>query len=262
MKTLRSAFTLIELLIVIAIIGILAGLVSSAIVKVTRTAATKRAENNGRRLQSAITEYWHDMGYLPLTTDKNELKKILKIVKNVKVDPETQEKTVSISYRVVFCGDNNAVVQMLLSATLPDGNPKSFLDLHGFQTPVKQNGTWPCTEVADAWLVYNGEAVDSDGKRIPRRDDPVLAYFTKLVRCPECERVLLAQPGAVCRKEKIMVGGRQEEVGCGHIFSKAELDAAFSGAMPYVIEFDVDNNIILVRNDPSEAAKLTKPKTP
>ena len=262
-STLRRGFTLIELLIVVAIVGILAGIVSSAIVKVTRTAANKRNENNARRLQAAISEYWHDIGTLPgLPKNKSELKKILKLVKNVKENQETEEKTVSISYRAVFAANNNSGVQALLNATLDDGKVKTFLDLHGFQTPVKQDGTWPCTEVADAWLVYNGEAEDSEGNKIPKRNDPVLAYFTKLVRCPECDRVLLHQPGAVCKKEKISVGGQKVEVGCGHVFTKSELEAGFTGAMPYVIEFDIDNNIMLVRSDPTEAYKLVKSSNP
>ena len=257
----RRGFTLIELLIVVAIIGILAGLVSSAIVKVTRTAANKRNENNARRLLAAVTEYWHDMGRWPIEDNPQ-----LRVVKEVeeKEDPETHEviKIEKISYRRVYCADNNDVVKRLLNATLPDGKPKTFVDLHGFQTPAKQDGTWPCTEVADAWLVYNGEAVDEDGKKIAKRADPVLAYFTKLVRCPDCQRTILSKTGATCKKRKIVVGGKEKTIGCGHVFTKKELEASFTGAMPFVIEMDVDNNVMLVRADPSEAELLVPASAP
>ena len=258
----RRGFTLIELLIVVAIIGILAGLVSSAIVKVTRTAANKRNDNNARRLLAAVTEYWHDMGRWPI--EENPRLRVEKEVEE-KQDPDDPNKKIKIekvSYRRVYCADNNEVVERLLNATLPDGQPKTFIDLHGFQTPVKQDGTWPCTEVADAFLVYNGEAVDEDGKKIPKRADPVLAYFTKLVRCPDCQRTVLAKTGATCKEQKVVIGGKEKTIGCGHAFTKKELEASFTGAMPFVIEMDVDNNVMLVRADPSEAELLVPASAP
>lgn len=250
----RRGFTLIELLIVIGIIGILAGLVSSAIVKVTRTAANKRNANNARRLLAAVTEYWHDKGRWPI--EDNPPLKVQKKVKEWQ-DPNTGEKKkdVQISYCRTYCADNNEVVKRLLNVEVSDGTTKDFLDLHGFQTPVKQDGTWPCAEVADAFLVYNGEAVDEDGKKIPKRADPVLAYFTKIVSCPDCGQLVISQTGATC-KNMVRKGSGEDEETCGHVFTKKDLEASFSGAMPFVIEMDVNNNVMLVRTEPGEAAKL------
>ena len=63
----HRGFTLVELLVAIAIIGILAGFISSAIIKSLRSAAEKRDEANRAALENAIINYWHDYGYWPIT---------------------------------------------------------------------------------------------------------------------------------------------------------------------------------------------------
>ena len=63
-STKLSAFTLIELLIVIAVIGILAGMLFPAIKAVMNSAQGTRVANNGKQIVTAITDIWP-------TTDKN-----------------------------------------------------------------------------------------------------------------------------------------------------------------------------------------------
>ena len=136
---------------------------------------------------------------------------------------------------------------MLVDATLPDGKKKCFLDLHGFQTPNDPGTGWPCPAVSDAYNVSRGEAVDDDGGKIAKRPYPVLAYFTKFVTCPECSKRWIAKPAATCSTK---YGG------CGHAFETSEINAAVSGAMPFVVEMDLDNNMVFVRTEPEEAMKL------
>ena len=157
----RSGFTLIELLIVVAIIGILAALVSSAIMKLTKTAANKRNVNNAERLEAAIVEYWHDMGRWPIP------KKGLTITpgKGTGLAGSSDEgKDVdTYSYTTAFKANNNEIVEKLINATLPDGTQKTFLDLHGFSTPIDASGDGPYEDVVDAYLAYTGDARKPDG---------------------------------------------------------------------------------------------------
>jgi prepilin-type N-terminal cleavage/methylation domain-containing protein len=237
----RSGFTLIELLIVVAIIGILAALVSSAIMKLTKTAASKRNVNNAERLEAAIVEYWHDMGRWPLP--KNAKPKIKKGTGKA-LDGSADTTVDTYSYTMSFTGDNNKVVENLLDATLPDGTPKTFLDLHGFSTPTDTSATsGPYENVVDAWLAYNGEALTPDGSTFTQKK-PTLVYFAPFLECPKCHTFYAATGSRTfcedsqCQKDN---GGKK------YRFTRAQKAHPVSKAMPFVVEFDLFSNVVKVR---------------
>jgi prepilin-type N-terminal cleavage/methylation domain-containing protein/prepilin-type processing-associated H-X9-DG protein len=61
-RTLRAAFTLVELLVVVAIIAVLAGLLLPALAQGRRAAQTARCVSNLRQLGLATQLYWDDHG--------------------------------------------------------------------------------------------------------------------------------------------------------------------------------------------------------
>ena len=62
----RSGFTLIEMLVVIAIIAILAGLLFPAINRALETAKRNQAAADVRSIAAAITMFYSEYGYLPI----------------------------------------------------------------------------------------------------------------------------------------------------------------------------------------------------
>lgn len=68
----KGGFTLIELLIVIAIIGVLAGLVMASIVGVSRKAEEAVAATTIENLKVALTAYQEDVGYYPAGDAEND----------------------------------------------------------------------------------------------------------------------------------------------------------------------------------------------
>ena len=66
----KSGFTLVELLVVISIIGILAGIILGMSGGAQATANRKKAESDIERISAFVTSYQMEYGRVPATTDK------------------------------------------------------------------------------------------------------------------------------------------------------------------------------------------------
>lgn len=251
MKKTTNGFTLIELLIVIAIVGILAGLVSSAIVVVMKSATEKRIESNAERLKAAIVEYWHDMGRWPIpdnaepVLEKSGTKKKDMLLNSLTGDNDDNRED-AFRYVMVYSGNNGDVVNRLLEAVLPDKTQKTFLDLHGFTVPAAEyKNKWPALGVVDAFEAHEADA----------SEPVVLCYFADFIVCPHCKRYYLRNGATGCGYDGDHNGkpdcSYYEENEQAYKFTEQELSSPIKGALPYVIKFDLNNNVVDVQSDPS-----------
>jgi len=235
----RAGFTLIELLVVIAIIGILAALVSSAIMKLTKTAANKRNINNAERLEAAIVEYWHDMGRWPLP--KNAKPKITPGTGRALDDGSGSSGTVdTFSYTMSYSIDNFQIVKNLLQETLPDGTAKTFLDLHGFSIPTDTSGTGPYEDVVDAYVALAKE----DGTVDKSKLNAPLVYFAPFLQCPRCQKYYSASGSRTFCDNGDCPGNGD---GKRYRFTRSQKAHPVSRGMPFVISFDLFSNVVKVQ---------------
>ena len=238
----RRGFTLIELLTVIAIIGILAALITSAIFAVTGAANRARNESNAVRLRAAIVEYWHDMGHWPIPSLQDARKNLVfrRVSGSQLQGAAAAHAQTFYSYTMKFSTDNGEVVGELLDADF-QGTKKDFLDLHGFATTIVErpgDNDWPVEGTVDAWLAHEGLAVDEEtGKNLSKRDAPVLVYRSDLYKCPHCKEYFIR---ARCTNTDCPY---YRNNGSGYRISEAE---KVSAAKPYVITFDLKNNTVSV----------------
>ena len=238
----RRGFTLIELLAVIAIIGILASLITAAIFAVTGAANRARNESNAARLQAAIVEYWHDMGHWPLPNLQSARKNLVfrRVGGSQLEGAAAEDEQRYFSYTMKFSGDNSEVVGELLDVDF-NGTKKDFLDLHGFATTIMEQPTdddWPVEGTVDAWLAHEGQAFDDEtGREIPRRAAPVLVYRSDLYKCPHCKEYFVRPR---CTNTSCTF---YKQNGAGFRMSESE---KVSASKPYQITFDLKNNTVSV----------------
>ena len=148
------------------------------------------------------------------------------------------------SYTMSFRADNSDVVEKLLDATLPDGTQKTFLDLHGFSTPIDASGSGPYEDVVDAYLAYNGDARKPDGSAFTQKK-PTLVYFAPFLECPECHTFYAAGGSRTFCTSKDCP--HYKSSGKQYRFTKSQKAHPVSKAMPFVIDFDLFSNVVNVR---------------
>lgn len=126
----RSAFTLIELLTVIAIIAILAGLLFPAIRSALRKAEVAQAKTDIKAIETAIRGYYTEYGKIPVKDADQGIAD--------KYYDETNQKQILYTLRAVASGDNAANVL----------NPRKipFLDNPSRKGAIPNSGT-----LADAY---------------------------------------------------------------------------------------------------------------
>jgi len=125
----RRGFTLVELLIVVAIIGVLLGLLSGAIKHSVTNARKKKIEAERATLTTAIINYWHDYGRWPHEEGQEQ----------TKVDRTDRNE---VPVRLRYYGSNNWRVFNRLVSKNTKENPlgKAYLDESGFTTTQGNDG--------------------------------------------------------------------------------------------------------------------------
>jgi len=72
LKTKQSGFTIVELLIVIVVIGILAGLVITTFNGIQQKARDTERETDIKAIHAQVEAFWAQKGYYPSLTDLND----------------------------------------------------------------------------------------------------------------------------------------------------------------------------------------------
>lgn len=234
----RGGFTLIELLAVVAVIGILAALLSSAIVQMMKESEAKRNANNADILRSAIVAYRHDEGHWPVP-DKAEPKKDVAGAGNY-------------GLRYGDKGDNAVVVERLLK--IGTGKNRDRLDLHGFTALDDENAKQETVMVTVSEYDKRSLVVwsEADAGRTVARDAwaasepsangahrvaPTLVWMARLYWCKHCESF---QTDTTCNYHYCPY---REKHGAPFRIPKTEVSRF---AIPYKILFDFTNDRVSV----------------
>lgn len=234
----RSGFTLMELMVVVAIIAILAGLVSSAVVNVMRQASKSRVDSQIARIQAAIMQYRHDFSTWPIPKS---------------AVPEETPKGSGV-WKLKYCsrgmggakGDNSDVVELLLHTSASGaGRPaRDILDLHGFsavdsaseELDTKSGASSKSyTGWGDAWEMSEA---DEDGKH---KKAPTLVWKDYLYYCDSCGNY---NDSSVCKRRSCPYFKSKKA------FRKLPSSSRREVAKPFYIMFDFSNDRVLVRRYP------------
>ena len=251
-------FTLVELLLVIAVIGILAGFLFNAVFGVTKQANEKRNENNRLLLQAAIMEYRHDVGKWPIPDKDASASRAQTEEYQVAGEKNFRKRVVwkqtygAIDVNGVLLGSNNdVIVEHLLNGKVGSKETKkSYIDLRPFLTTEKGTETRYLTEETEETMSAdearrNGASDRKAGKHIP------LVYRAQFVKCPICgtyqtEGQINGNYGACINKKGCHDTLANPDDGAdqasAHFFSKAEIKRKTDAALPYKVTFDFVNN--------------------
>lgn len=129
----ESGFTLLELIIVVAIIGILATIVMPALKDMPRRAAESVLKTNLRTMRDLIDQYYGDNGHYPPTLEVFVEKKYLR---SVPYDPMTKSNTTWVLiYEEPEAGAEPA------ETDLPEGGEPGIIDVRSGSPATALDGT-------------------------------------------------------------------------------------------------------------------------
>ncbi len=254
----RSGFTLIEILVVIAIIGILAGLLFSGIFGLLNQSANAKNQDNAALLSAAIMEYWHDQGRWPIPKTHKPKKANRQTHHQTDYEGDEIEGTdyETYQYKLVYGAvdkngrvadngygrdqsNNDVIVKILLDAKVgKNKSPKKYIDLGPFITAPYEEHVDPNTinyPIEDQVSARGLEdEVISGNVKAP------LLFQSSFIRCPKCGKLYPAGGGRRTCDSKDCAYYKSQ--GKFYRFKASELKGNVKGAKPYVITFDFLNN--------------------
>ena len=234
----RSGFTLMELMVVVAIVAILAGLVSTAVVNVMHQAASSRIDNQIARLRAAIMQYRHDFSRWPVPE------------RAVPVEVPKGSGVWKLKYCSKGLGgaadDNSAVVEFLLHTSKSgEGRPpRDILDLHGFSGVMSTNEVLETKsgvtskayeDWGDAWAMSEA---DDEGRH---STVPTLVWKDRMYYCDSCGNY---NDSPMCRRRSCPYFKNHKA------FRKLPSSSRREIAKPFYIMFDFANDRVLVQRNP------------
>ncbi len=132
---LRSAFTLVELLAVIAIIGILVGLTFLAAQAVRQSARRALCSSNVRQLMTATLNYESSAGAFPAADNGNGgsfVVSLLSYIEQSALDRQAQERLApGKTYQDRWLGLSNKSVEVLICPATAPADNETELEFHG-----------------------------------------------------------------------------------------------------------------------------------
>lgn len=224
----QSGFTLVEMLIVVAVLGVLIGLLAPAILKNIDVAQRKARANECAVLEGAIFEFWHDQNRWPI---------------KVGAKPTINKDDKNLSYKLIYgekpLYDNFEVFNQLVKADFGGGvKNKDYIDMGRHITTSVKETSYPSFSAAPLRDVFPNGQIDRP-----------LVYWAKFIKCPKC-----AASGAdaysdidaeECQNDKCpyYLGNDKQE---RYRFERADRKGAIRGLRPYKVTIDMLNNAVKV----------------
>lgn len=223
-----NGFTLVELLIVVAIIGVLMGLLAPAILKSSKTAVDKKHHVEMETLESAITEYHHDNKGWPTAA------------KPTREGAEYGKNSIGTSDPSIIIYSGMSTVKVwnrLLKANAGSGfnaRKRDYIDITSLTAIKRYNPDNPEANAADDNVGTPKELWgDNGGIKGP------LVYWCDFIECTKCGE--WSTSSTQCNNSQCP--GRDKN-GNPYRFDSDDKKNLKRGVMPYRIKFDLTSNVV------------------